>query len=931
MTSELTIPTLYPSSFIASVNRSNNCASASLGLHDTSGLIAFGSGNCIAIYDPIGLRILALLGGHTARVTGVAWVSRPDTKNQKYLDEVELVSSATDGTIRIWKATNTWSSTLYSFNKNDLSKQQDINPPWSCTAVLTGHVGSATSVSNYVTFDNSLFIVSCGSDGTLRTWYRAPLGSDFVSIGIVNVPAAGLFETVAISCLPINQKMKIGDSSVNDLANYRIIIAAGGVDCKVHFYIIENNPDKKNHLRCVLSTSGPTDWIRSLSFSHDSSLTDHFGIPSTEVRLAAASKDGKGRLWRISLTKILENETISLPNEENADAESSNFTSNSLKELIKADLDGLAVLQQRRNFSVKLQHENGNFVTCGIEVALDALLTNGHSSWISSVSWHPPFQQGSTLIQPPALVTASMDKSIILWRPELQETSTNCWEGVWRPTVRLGAAGGAVAGFFGAYLVGNATILFAHGYRGSLHSWSRSIENSVAFNDNVFEPLPSAQGHAGAVSDVCWDPDNGNYLVSCSLDSTTRVWTPIDHVSPNEYPPIWMEIGRPQIHGYEMVSVIVPPGSRKYRIISAGDEKVIRIFDATRNFLRTLSCLSGKEVVDNEARVDSAYVPELSLTNRVSTSTSTNDAYRADGLDAEASSNTLSSQSISSASSTFLTNILSCSANSSSSPPLDEDNVQGSRWPEADKLFGHANEVFSLAINSSGTLLASACKARAEAHANILIWELSEDGTAKVIQQLASHKLTVVSLSFSMRHDDGSDVLVSASKDRSLAVWIRLSNEKEFKLASLIPMAHKRIIWCVGWGINMSKQRIFASGARDNILKIWFPDEFGKVATPKLVFPEFSSAVTSVSFAPSYLIKDDTYLLAVGEENGKISLWRIDTKSETWITTILFTLPSTFSPVATVTRIAWRPGTHSPIQIACSSEDESIRIFNVNM
>lgn len=45
-------------------------------------------------------------------------------------------------------------------------------------------------------------------------------------------------------------------------------------------------------------------------------------------------------------------------------------------------------------------------------------------------------------------------------------------------------------------------------------------------------------------------------------------------------------------------------------------------------------------------------------------------------------------------------------------PPTEEQLLQNTLWPETQKLYGHGYEIFSLACDPSGKVLASACKVR---------------------------------------------------------------------------------------------------------------------------------------------------------------------------------------------------------------------------
>ena len=43
-------------------------------------------------------------------------------------------------------------------------------------------------------------------------------------------------------------------------------------------------------------------------------------------------------------------------------------------------------------------------------------------------------------------------------------------------------------------------------------------------------------------------------------------------------------------------------------------------------------------------------------------------------------------------------------------PPSEENLLQNTLWPETEKLYGHGNELFTIASSPDGSLLASACK-----------------------------------------------------------------------------------------------------------------------------------------------------------------------------------------------------------------------------
>ncbi len=85
------------------------------------------------------------------------------------------------------------------------------------------------------------------------------------------------------------------------------------------------------------------------------------------------------------------------------------------------------------------------------------------------------------------------------------------------------------------------------------------------------------------------------------------------------------------------------------------------------------------------------------------------------------------------------------------------------------KLYGHGYDIFSLASDHSGRLLASACKATKAEHAEVLLWEEDDaSGTSwRIRQRLRGHNLTVTQIEFSP-----CDVfLLTVSRDRTWALF----------------------------------------------------------------------------------------------------------------------------------------------------------------
>ena len=91
------------------------------------------------------------------------------------------------------------------------------------------------------------------------------------------------------------------------------------------------------------------------------------------------------------------------------------------------------------------------------------------------------------------------------------------------------------------------------------------------------------------MTDLDWSSHN-DYLVSCSLDQTTRVF--IENSSNSS----WFEVSRAQIHGYDLNAVknLKVKGTERVVdvLVSAADEKIIRLFEPSSLFPNMVNSLS---------------------------------------------------------------------------------------------------------------------------------------------------------------------------------------------------------------------------------------------------------------------------------------------------------------------------------------------------
>lgn len=122
-----------------------------------------------------------------------------------------------------------------------------------------------------------------------------------------------------------------------------------------------------------------------------------------------------------------------------------------------------------------------------------------------------------------------------------------------------------------------------------MHRWDK-IKNEDGESHQWVHQL-TIKGHFGEVTDLCWDQYEAS-LITCSQDQTTRLYSQFGKDLG------WYEFSRPQIHGYDLntlsvVKVRTNSGNNlPSRILSGGDEKVLRLFEAPYSFVKIFNQLN---------------------------------------------------------------------------------------------------------------------------------------------------------------------------------------------------------------------------------------------------------------------------------------------------------------------------------------------------
>ncbi|KAG7245000.1 hypothetical protein INR49_023566 [Caranx melampygus] len=410
--------------------------------------------------------------------------------------------------------------------------------------------------------------------------------------------------------------------------------------------------------------------------------------------------------------------------------------------------------------------------------------------------------RGGELEQPLSLLSASMDKTMILWAPE--EGS-----GVWVEQVRVGEVGGNTLGFYGCQMSPDGSMIVAHAFHGALHLWCKDLDK-----EGEWRPGVVISGHFNAVQDLSWDPE-GEFILSVGSDQTTRLFTPWRKQDGKLA--TWHEISRPQIHGYDMQCLAMVG---RFQFVSGADEKVLRVFQAPRNFVENYANISGTSKEKLLSSSDAANLPEGASTPALGLS---NKAVFQGDL---APKNSEEEQQFSSVSDQYQESYFH--PLNITEPPPEDHLLQNTLWPEVQKLYGHGFEMFCLASDSARTVVASACKASKSEHAAVLLWSTA---TWRQLQTLPCHTLTVTQMAFS----PDAQLLLAVSRDRTWSLWKRNqltpeSPEPQFSLHTHTgkdTAVHSRIIWSCDWSPD---SKYFVTSSRDKkcgriLLYRWSPEQ----------------------------------------------------------------------------------------------------------
>ncbi|TFK56011.1 WD40 repeat-like protein [Heliocybe sulcata] len=638
------------------------------------------------------------------------------------------------------------------------------------------------------------------------------------------------------------------------------VLAIGGTDKNVQVWTRSDD----SFVRSAI-LSGHEDWVRGLDFhSYESE--------GQSLILASGSQDSTIRLWKFEMYSRNTSRATDSADASLSDDLLDAFES-SLGTLGDAEEGGRQISMKRHILTVKSSEGS----TQQFSITFDALLV-GHEAGITSLAWRPTINSNSNEDNL-TLLSTSTDSSLILWSPStIISTAQGDSTAIWINRQRFGDVGGQrLGGFVGGLWSRGGAEALAWGWSGGWRRWRCAAESSN--DEEVWAEVGAVTGHNGPVRGIAWSP-SGEYLISTSLDQTTRIHGPVP-LEDGDTTPVWHELARPQVHGYDLIDVVpLDP----FRFVSIADEKVVRVFEAPQTFVDALVGLKVANLPseDETERPAAASVPPLGLSNKavkdasiVSTAYDWNAVHRRP-FEAELSSMTL--------------------------------------WPEIEKVFGHGYESISLAASTNKKLIATACKSTTAEHAVVRVFDTQQ--WQPVGQPLGGHSLTVTRIAFSP--DDR--YILTVSRDRS---WRLFEAQPDSGFAPVAAdKSHGRIIWDCAWA---HEGDVFATASRDKTVRIWHPEDEGRkwssVATLKT-----KEAATAVAFT---LEENRKRRLAVGTETGEITIYKNATTSVSdW--QLECTIDRRLTHIDHIYRLAWRPvmeGMQS--QLACCSEDGTLKILVV--
>ena len=784
-------------------------------------ILAYGSHNLIHINNPSEVKTYLTLKGHTKRVNIIKFIDNHKKEGNRI---IELLSGGADGKIIHWENLNNDKKYIFDYKCWKKAKEYKCSELLKNKEIAEENIPSINILESVFLSSIEKYFAIFASNGILDLFYFD----------------IDLNEYKLFSSLNFSRKLQdtISICAINE--NY-LMMLTGGYDKKINIYTVMriNTLNKQLQLNNYnLEKIKPVEFCTSL-IGHENDIRD-ISIVSPDnfdntksIFFCSCSQDSYIRIW--NLTKLEKNDLSKLADNINTSK------ANSIYDEYKSKTSYVIKIPIHNKEKINLTNEFEYY-----NITLESVLS-GHEDVVSSVAWG---QIEDNFV----ILSSSLDFSVGIW---VFDKKYNIWD----KKYSLGEMVGNRHAFYYATFLNSYKEVLAYSYHGCLYYWKMN-------NEGKFEAKPVIHGHFAEVTDIRWDPSK-NILFTCSHDETTRCfgfWVK------NK---TWHEINRPQIHGYPVHSIsCINTNAKKEdnkeeiicNIISASEEKVLRMFNPPFNLIKFLKELSLKELKFKKDNTNEFYEKKygnvegskqaLGLMNReVVLEEKEEEASNFDysKFDPDAILTNKSEQ-------------IYVSKYNYQIPPDEDFLSNNTLWPEEAKMYGHGNEVYTIDISHDGKYLASGQKAQEVKNAKLYLWDLD---SKKLLKKLDGCTLTIVQICFS----PNDNYLLTVSRDRSWNLYIKKDNS--YELYQNLKNAHKRIIWCCSWSFD---EKYFITGSRDKFISIWTKDETNKFK--KYSTLENREAVTAIEFIGTSLDEGDSYLFIVGFESGRISIGRFLVKDK---------------------------------------------------
>ena len=768
-----------------------------------------------------------------------------------------------------------------------------LNPDTAQVSVsLSGH-GKRVNVPQFFALQKEVTLISGASDGSLIIWktngnpfdhttwrkdFTCQLDESVVNIQIKEISDTEAYVVTLTTSTQVGlwkydgktlqqiETLHFGTtfqeaSALEFIDDRYLFIFLGGIDKLVHIYSYDIKSTEKVQLQYHVSLKG-----------HENAITDYAIAKVKENNeeyflLASSSRDTLIRLWKLAK--------------------------------YDGEKDQMKAFQNKNNHKITLSE--GNLLILSLESIL-----SGHTDHISSVAWgfrdpKKNDQSESNLY----LLSTSFDFTCYLWANDKKDD-------LWINRVRLGQLGGNKNAFFGAIFNEDYTEILAYTFGGAFYLWK--VEGEEQFNLK-----PTISGHFGQVTGLDWSSE-GDYLVTCSADQTTRVFC--EWVEKGT----WHEVSRAQIHGYDINTIknLKAPqrGDKKFAdyIVSGGDEKIIRMFEPSLAFINTLNTLANKNLrlyFENEEDEAKNLDPSSKVVKYLINTEATTQVLGLMAKTIQVDQPKMSTYGGDDDEGGVPEDEEGGEMQYDySTPPVEDFLTKRTLWPELNKLYGHGYEIKALATNSTGTLIASSCKSQTPDHASLILWDPNK---YNIIDRIPFHSYTAISLEFSK--DD--QYLVSVSRDRQIGLFKHDKDDGKhpYKLV-WSDKSHSRIVWTVSF---TSDVKYMMTGARDKMIKVWKLGEKPEKACEK----SFATPVTAVAFSDRSF-EEGKYLFVVGLESGDLHVCEFDSNANT--INVIDSVPQYWKHSLTVNKVQFRPNTKGDVlTFATASEDFSVKVFDIRL